>query len=241
MFSHTAAGKGLRAKTKIRQRLARSKRRIQRRLDQRNLQGFERPLFTASNVHFEISQRERGIAHGGIGLIHALARRTGLIDAIDRHVAVLKLHLPYHESDHVLNLAYNALCAGAGLEDIELRRNDGACHDRLGARRIPAPTTAGDFCRRLGAADIRALQDAFHEARQKVWAEQPAAFFEEAIIDMDGTPVGTTGACKPGMDIAYEGTWGYHPLLFSPADTREGLSLANSSLTLPSHQRAPAE
>jgi hypothetical protein len=35
---------------------------------------------------------------------------------------LLKRHLPYHESDHVLNLACNALLEGVRLEDIELRR-----------------------------------------------------------------------------------------------------------------------
>jgi hypothetical protein len=31
-------------------------------------------------------------------------------------VQLLKRHLPYHESDHVLNLAYNALLDGVRLE-----------------------------------------------------------------------------------------------------------------------------
>jgi hypothetical protein len=142
-------------KTKIRQQLAQRKRRIERRLDNRNIQDFERPMFTASNIRYEISDRDRGIAHGGIGAVHALARRTGLIDAIDRQLLLLKLHLPFHESDHVLNFAYNALCEGTCIEDIELRRNDEAFLDALGTRRIPDPTTAGDFCRRFGEADIR--------------------------------------------------------------------------------------
>lgn len=60
-------------------------------------------------------------------------------------------HLPYHESDHVLNLTYNALLDGVRLEDIELRRNDEAFLDSLGAQRIPDPTTAGDFTRRFDA------------------------------------------------------------------------------------------
>ena len=153
-------------KTKIRRQLAQRKRRIERRLDKHNLQGFERPMFTAHNIRYEISDRDRGIAHGGIGVMHALARGTGLIEAIDRRLVLFKLHLPYHESDHVLNLAYNALCEGTCLEDIELRRNDEAFLDALGARRLPDPTTAGDFCRRFrDEGDIRALQKAFHETR----------------------------------------------------------------------------
>ena len=83
-------------------------------------------------------------------MVHRLAREIGLIEAIDRRLHLLKVHMPYHESDHVLNLAYNALCDGTRLEDIELRRNDEVFLDALGAERIPDPTTAGDFCRRFG-------------------------------------------------------------------------------------------
>ena len=65
--------------------------------------------------------------------------------AIDERVDVLKVHLPYHESDHVLNIAYNILSGGTCLEDIELLRNDEVYLDALGAQRIPDPTTAGRF------------------------------------------------------------------------------------------------
>jgi hypothetical protein len=226
---------------KIRQQLAHRKRRIARRLDKTNVDGAERPMFTAANIHYEIADRGRGLAHGGIGALHALARRLGLVDAIDRRLHLLKIHLPFHESDHVLNFAYNALCEGTCLEDIELRRNDEVFLDALGARRIPDPTTAGDFCRRFTVGHIRILQDVFHETRLKVWAEQPAAFFSQALIDMDGTLVETTGQCKQGMDIAYDGTWGYHPLVLTLANTGEVLSIVNRSGNRPSHEGAAAE
>jgi hypothetical protein len=229
-------------KVKIRRQLNRRKRRIERRLDKFNLEGCERPMFTASNIHYEISERDRGIAHGGIGAIHALGNRLGLAEAIDRRVVRLQFHLPYHESDHVRNIAYNALCGGTCLQDIELRRNDEVFLDAIGARRIPDPTTAGDFCRRFrDSGDIHCLQNAFHETRMKVWAQQPAAFFAQAVIDMDGTLVGTTGSCKQGMDISYKGTWGYHPLVVSLANTGEVLSIVNRPGNRPSHEGAAAE
>ena len=228
-------------KNKIRRQLQQRKRRILQRLDKFNFDGCEQPMFTASNIHYEISERDRGIAHGGIGIFHGLARRLGLIEAIDRRLVLFKFHLPYHESDHVLNLAYNPLCGGTCLEDIELRRNDEAFLDALGARRIPDPTTAGDFCRRFDESAIRSLQQAFHDTRLKVWAQQPDAFFDQANIDMDGTLVGTTGSCKQGMDIAYEGTWGYHPLVVSLANTREVLSIVNRPGNRPSQEGAATE
>ena len=224
----------------IHRKLGDSKRRIERRLDKTNLAGCSQPMFTASNVHYEIADRKRGIAHGGIGVMHALARRIGLIDAIDSRLQLLKIHLPFHESDHVLNFAYNALCEGVCLQDIELRRNDEVFLDALGARRIPDPTTAGDFCRRFTPEDIDTLQDAFNEVRQGVWRQQPDDFFELATIDMDGTLVETTGQCKQGMDIAYDGTWGYHPLVLSLAETGEVLWVVNRSGSRPSHEGAAA-
>ena len=195
-------------------------------------------MFTARNIHYEISDRSRGIAHGGIGALHVLARQLGLIDAIDDRLHLLQIHLPYHESDHVLNLAYNALCGGTCIQDIELRRNDEVFLDALGAQRIPDPTTAGDFCRRFTVTDVQTLQDVFDDIRLTVWAQQPTAFFEQATIDRDGTLVATTGACKRGMDIAYDGTWGYHALVLSLANTNEVLSVVNRSGNRPSHEGA---
>jgi hypothetical protein len=198
-------------------------------------------MFTASNIHYEISERQRGLVHGGIGAMHTLARRVGLIEAIDRRLHLLKIHRPYHESDHVLNLAYNALCDGTCLQDLEGHRQNEVYLDALGARRIPDPTTAGDFCRRFQAQDVHTLLDIVNEVRQRVWARQPAAFFAEARLDMDGVLVGTNGECKAGMDLAYNGTWGYHPLVVSLANTSEILSLVNRSGNRPSHEGAAAE
>jgi hypothetical protein len=226
---------------RIRQKLARRKKRIQKRLDKKNLRGCSKPMFTASNIQYELGERGRGIGYGGIGAIHLLVRKLGLAEAIDRRLHLLQIHLPYHESDHVLNLAYNALCDGTCLEDIELRRNDEVFLDALGARRIPDPTTAGDFCRRFKADDVHTLLDIFNDIRKKVWAEQPDAFFEQARIEADGTMVGTSGECKQGMDISYKGIWGYHPLVVSLANTSEILSIVNRSGNRPSHEGAAAE
>ena len=227
-------------KTSIQKRLKKSKQRIERRLDGARVdQG--KPMFAASRMRVELADKIRAIGVGGIGLVHRLAQEVGLVDAIDRRLHLLKIHMPYHESDHVLNLAYNALCDGTRLEDIELRRNDEVFLDALGAERIPDPTTAGDFCRRFDEADIRSLVQAIDEARLNVWARQPKKFFDRATIDLDGTLVVTSGECKAGMDISYKGTWGYHPLLVSLAETGEVLRLVNRSGNRPSHEGAAQE
>jgi hypothetical protein len=191
-------------------------------------------MFTASNIHYEMAERSRGLGCGGIGAFHLLARKLGLIDAINGRLHLLIVHLPYHESDHVLNLAYNPLCGGTCIEDIELRRQDEVFLDALGAQRIPDPTTAGDFCRRFQRDHILTLLDIFDEARVRAWSTQPPEFFECATIDMDGHLVDTTGECKEGMDIAYDGTWGLAQEHL--ARERREAALRRDPLLLPHHQ-----
>src|SRR5436305_7569600 len=213
-------------------------RKIRQRLDKPVTAPSPEPVFTASNIHYEVAAKTRAVAPGGIGAMQLLVQKLGLAEAIDDRLHLLKYHLPYHESDHVLNFAYNALCNGTCLDDIELRRNDLVFLDALGADRIPDPTTAGDFCRRFTPDDVEALQDVFDQTRLKVWRQQPAEFFDEAILDVDGTLVTTGACCKQGVDIAYDGTWGYHPLLISLANTGEVLSIVNRPGNRPSHEGA---
>jgi hypothetical protein len=196
-------------------------------------------MFTAGNVRYDMADRTRAIGCGGIGAVHLLARKVGLVQAIDQDVELLKVHLPYHESDHVLNLAYNALCGGDCLQDLELLRNDEAYLDALGASRIPDPTTAGDFCRRFESADqVLTLMESINRVRVGVWKSQGEEFFGRAVIDADGTIAPTDGRCKAGMDISYDGQWGYHPLVVSLANTKEPLYLLNRSGNRPSHEDA---
>jgi hypothetical protein len=192
----------------------------------------------AGSVRYEIAARARGVAVAGVGLAHRLVSRLGLVKELNRNVRVLKRHAPYWESDHVLTVAYTLLAGGTCLEDIELLRRDEAFLDLLGAERMPDPTTAGDFLRRFEGEQITDLMEVINRSRLRVWAKQPAAFFEQAVIDADGTFVPTSGECKEGMDINYKGQWGHHPLLVSLANTAEPLFVVNRAGNRPSHEGA---
>ena len=191
-------------------------------------------MFKDSNIHYQIAERTRAIGFGGVGAMHKLVCRLRLDREINKNIVLLQRHVPYWESDHVLNIAYNVLTGGTCLEDIERLRNDETYMNGLDAERIPDPTTAGDFLRRFDETWILALQETFNEARTRVWALQDASFRKEAIIDIDGTIVGTTGECKEGMDLAYNGIWGYAPLIVTLANTQEVLYLVNRPGNRPS-------
>lgn len=173
-------------------------------------------------------------------MMQRLAQALGLDKEIDGRVHLLKVHAPYHESDHVLNIAFNTLAGGENLEHLELLRKDASYLDMLGARRIPDPTTAGDFCRRFESPwQVHALQRAVNEARLRVWDMQPDTFFEHAIIDVDGTIVEASD-CTEGADFSHKKIFGFQSLVVTLSNTQEVLLLENRPGSRPSHEGAAA-
>lgn len=222
-------------KRNISKKLTKRKKKIAKRLKKRNWEDQAQPMMSASNIHYDIDGRNQGIANGGIGIIHQLTRKSGLVNEIDQRLELLKRHLPYHESDHVLNIAYNILAGGHCLQDIELLRNDEAWLDALNAEIIPDPTTAGDFLRRFDEETITEFMEIKNTVRKRIWEQQPQTFLRQADLCVDGTISPTDGNCKEGMDISYDGQWGYHPLVISLVNSREPLYIVNRSGNVPSH------
>ena len=167
--------------------LAQDKRKLQKRLAPKAWADQAEPMFQAVNLHYQMSEKSRAIGFGGIGAMHTMVTRLGLDQAINENLSLLKVHVPYFESDHVLNIAYNVLTGGTCLEDIDRLRDDTDYSRTLDAQRIPDPTTAGDFLRRFTATDIEKLQETLNQARKKVWSRKATRFRQKAILDADGT------------------------------------------------------
>ena len=149
--------------------LKRRKQKIERRLKRKQWEDQERPMFKGRNIHYELAEKSQAINCGGIGAIHQMVQRCGLVEEINAKLKLLKAHVLYHESDHVLNIAYNILADGMRLEDIELNRNNEEYLNALGAQRIPDPTTAGDFTRRFTPEDIvRLMEGLARRSRNRV-------------------------------------------------------------------------
>jgi len=218
---------------------ARRKARIEERLDPSWQKETKSPMLRGVGTRYAIAERVRAVACGGIGLMHRFVLSLGLVEAINERLRLFKRHFPYHESDHVLNLAYNLLAGGTCLQDLELLRTNESYLDLLGCRRIPDPTTAGDFLRRFAVEDVEGLQGALYAPRKRVWQALSKSERRLACVDVDGTLSPTTGACKDGMDISYKGTWGYAPLVVTLANTGEVLETCNRPGNAPSHQGAP--
>lgn len=223
---------------KSRANFERRQKSIEARLDPKwQPERFE-PVLEGGNIAYEVSQRTEAISGGGLGMLQALVDVVGLREQIDGSLHLLRRHLPYDESDHVLALVYNLLTGGRCLEDLEQRRSDEGFLNALGARRLPDPTTAGDFLRRFKAANVLTLMEAIQRARSSVWYAQPEVERKLAILDVDGTICETTGECKERMDICYDGRWGYGPLLVSLANSQEVLYVVNRPANRPSHDGA---
>ena len=223
---------------KSRANFERRQRSIEARLDPKWQPERAEPVLEGGNIDYEVSGRTEAISGGGLGMLQVVVDVVGLREQIDDSLHLLRRHLPYHESDHVLALVYNLLSGGRCLEDLEPRRSDEGFLNALGARRLPDPTTAGDFLRRFNSVNVLTLMEAIQRARSAVWRVQPEAERKLAILDVDGTISETSGECKERMDISYDGRWGYGPLVVSLANSQEVLYVINRPANRPSHDGA---
>jgi len=185
------------------------------------------PVFHNRQVRLKTQRRGQVTPYGGLSLAHDLAMRLGIDRDINRSIRLLKLHLPYSESDHILTHVYNLYAGGQCIEDIANLQHSQAIKHLLGACRIPDPTTAGDFLRRFHEPHLDAFQEVIDGAREKVWRKLPRRRKQVATVDMDSTIKAVYGECKQGADFSYNGKWSYHPLLFSLAETNEPLRTIN--------------
>ncbi len=154
-FAKTDTNTGFRVTTKrarrSSERKARSRRdaqRIKRRLARaaKMSDGTSgRPMLGDSPVCTEVSERVEGHGYGGLIPMVTMVQKLGLTDLIDERVPIFERRRQYHESDHVLNFALNALAGGNCLEDMERLRQNEALLTNLRAASLPDPTTAGDF------------------------------------------------------------------------------------------------
>lgn len=185
------------------------------------------PVFRNRQVRLKTQQRGKVTPYGGLALAHDQAMRLGIDRDINRSIHLLKLHMPYTESDHVLTHVYNLYVGGQCIEDIANLQHSEAVKHLLGACRIPDPTTAGDFLRRFEAYHLDAFQAIIDRAREKVWRKLPRRRKKVGTVDMDSTIKEVYGHCKQGADFSYNGKWSYHPLLLSLAETNEPLRTLN--------------
>jgi hypothetical protein len=185
-------------------------------------------------LHLESDPRGEITHYGGLVLAQQFVRRFGVAKRLDEALALFKRHAPYHESDHVLALAYTLYADGTCLEDQGALQGSEAVRRLVGACRIPDPTTAGDFLRRFRVAqDVERLAGVTDEVQEAVWSKLPRHVRrrrkkqELALVDLDGHIKPLYGVQKEGADFSYDGRWSYQPLVISLGGSGECLRVVN--------------
>ena len=194
------------------------------------------PVLGLPKLHMEVDQRSEVTPYGGLGLAVLVAFRLSMAKIIDERVHVLRRHLPYHESDHVLAQALNLYCGGTCLEDMANLQHSEAVRRMLGACRLPDPTTGGDFLRRFddeaNPGSLEGLRTAVDEIQNRAWRKikkgRRRRKGKEAwtMVDVDGHWEETAGVQKEA-DFDRKGRWGYLPLAVTLGETQEVLALRN--------------
>ncbi len=190
--------------------------------------GRPHPVFRQRQVRIKAQERGQVTAYGGLALAHDLAMRLQIDRDLNQSLSLLKRHVPYFESDHVLTHAYNLFVGGGCIEDIGHVQHSEAIKNLLGACRIPDPTTAGDFLRRFRPRDLETLQAVIDRARQKVWRKLPRRQRKIATIDLDSTIKEVYGACKQG---AAEVLGGVLPMIKDPGVKGREFTVSSASFT----------
>jgi Transposase DDE domain group 1 len=185
-------------------------------------------------LHLESDPRGEITHYGGLVLAQQFVRRFRVAQRLDGTLRLFKRHAPYHESDHVLALAYTLYADGTCLEDQSVLQGSEAVRRLVGACRIPDPTTAGDFLRRFKTVqDVERLSGIIDEVQEAVWsklsrqARRRRKKHEFALVDLDGHVKPLYGVQKEGADFSYDGRWSYQPLVVSLGDSGECLKVVN--------------
>jgi Transposase DDE domain group 1 len=185
-------------------------------------------------LHLESDPRGEMTHYGGLVLAQQFVRRFRVAKRLDEALVLFRRHAPYHESDHVLALAYTLYADGTCLEDQAVLQGSEAVRRLVGACRIPDPTTAGDFLRRFNSAkDVEQISGVIDEVEEAVWSKLPGKVgrrrkkHELALVDLDGHIKPLYGVQKQGADFSYDGRWSYQPLVVSLGGSGECLKVVN--------------
>ena len=185
-------------------------------------------------LHLESDPRGEITHYGGLVLAQQFVRRFCVAQRLDGALRLFKRHAPYHESDHVLALAYTLYADGRCLEDQVVLQGSEAVRRLVGACRIPDPTTAGDFLRRFKTAqDVESLSGVIEDIEEAVWSKLSRKVRarrkkrEFALVDLDGHVKALYGVQKEGADFGYDGRWSYQPLVVSLGGSGECLKVVN--------------
>jgi len=185
-------------------------------------------------LHLESDPRGEMTHYGGLVLAQQFVRRFRVAPRLDGTLRLFKRHAPYHESDHVLALAYTLYADGTCLEDQATLQGSEAVRRLVGACRIPDPTTAGDFLRRFRTLqDVEQLSGVIDEVQEAVWSKLSRKVrrrrkkHELALVDLDGHVKPLYGVQKEGADFSYDGRWSYQPLVVSLGGSGECLKVVN--------------
>ena len=185
-------------------------------------------------LYLESDRRGEITHYGGLVLAQQFVRRFRVAQRLDDGLMLFKRHAPYHESDHVLALAYTLYADGRCLEDQAALQGSEAVRRLVGACRIPDPTTAGDFLRRFRTThDVEQLSGVIDEVQEAVWSKLGRTVRrrrkkqEFALIDLDGHIKPLYGVQKEGADFSYNRRWSYQPLVVSLGGSGECLKVVN--------------
>jgi hypothetical protein len=153
-------------------------------------------------------RKEQLTSPAGTVLLHDFAQRLGVERLLEAELRVKTRERGYGEGQAMGGVVYHLIVGGAHLSDLDVLRGDPGTQEVLEVETILAPTTAGEFLRKVEIGEVRDLQRVHQRLQQHVRPHQQAM---TCPLALDSSLYEQASSCKEGSTKAYKGEVGYHP------------------------------
>lgn len=161
---------------------------------------------------------------GGSAVVGELARRLGLVPALDRAIdgapkigglrPVKQRARGCSPGQLLVVISDSMLCGGDSMLDLERLRADEAGAELRAVAEVPAASTACQLARRYRRVHLRAAEAAFAACANSFDRQLGRSVEGEPVtLDFDSTAVEVYGRRKPGAAVNYQGQLAYQPLV----------------------------
>jgi hypothetical protein len=154
-----------------------------------------------------------------------IARRTGLVEALDAEIAAVRRAGPIKvrrrgisPGELVVSLAETQLVGGTYFEHLRALRADLPGAPLRAVADAPSPQTALRLARAFRTSHLRACERALAEAGRRLDGALGRPVGEPVTLDLDTLPVQVHGRRKQGAGWTRDGTRAYQPLVASWAE-----------------------
>lgn len=160
---------------------------------------------------------ERVVANAGVGLVSLLLQRLELVSAADA-----ALTRGFGPGRNLATVVAGMALGADSIDDLRVLRVGDT--ERVLDHKAMSPETIGQWLRSMSWGHVMQLDRVLEHSIERAWSLGAGPGAGRMVIDIDSSVCQVYGPKKEGAALAYNHTYGYHPLLATRSDTGEMLA-----------------